>query len=152
MTRAAKTDTVKVHYTGRLTDGTLFDQSPEDRPLLFIIGRNEVISGFDEAVVGMAPGECKTVTIPSEKAYGPCKPELIEEVERSLFGEEINLKIGGQLQVTRQDNSTLYVMVRGISEEMVTLDANHPLAGKDLNFEIELLEVHKSQQPEQPQM
>lgn len=145
MIRAEKQDTVKVHYSGRLSDGTVFDQSPVDRPLHFIIGRREVIAGFEEAVEGMYQGESKTVTIPCEKAYGMSKPELLEQVERSIIGKDIELKIGAQLEITNHDGSTFHVMVRGIAEDQITLDANHPLADKDLTFEIKLLEVKKRQ-------
>ena len=146
MIRAAKMDTAKVHYTGRLQDGTIFDESPEDRPLQFIIGREEVIAGFDEAVEGMYQGESKSVTIPCEKAYGKSKPELLETVERSIIGDKVDLQVGGQLEVTNHDDTTFRLMVREITEEYVTLDANHPLADKELVFEIELLEVKKPQQ------
>jgi len=146
MIRAAKMDTVKVHYTGRLQDGTIFDQSPEDRPLQFIIGREEVIAGFDEAVEGMYQGESKSVTIPCDKAYGKSKPELLETVERSIIGDTVDLQVGGQLEVTNHDDTTFRLMVREITEEYVTLDANHPLADKELVFEIELLDVKKPQQ------
>ena len=146
MIRAAKMDTVKVHYTGRLQDGTIFDESPEDRPLQFIIGREEVIAGFDEAVEGMYQGESKSVTIPCDKAYGKSKPELLETVERSIIGDKVDLQVGGQLEVTNHDDTTFRLMVREITEEYVTLDAIHPLADKELVFEIELLEVKKPQQ------
>jgi len=146
MIRAARMDTVKVHYTGRLKDGTIFDQSPEDRPLQFIIGHEEVIAGFDEAVEGMYQGERRNVTISCDKAYGKSKPELLEKVERCVLGDKVDLHVGGQLEVTNHDDTTFRLMVREITEEHVTLDANHPLADKDLVFEIELLEVKKPQQ------
>ncbi len=145
MIRAAKMDTVKVHYTGRLQDGTIFDESPEDRPLQFILGREEVIAGFDEAVEGMYQGETKNVTIPFDKAYGKSKPELLETVERSIIGDKVDLQVGGQLEVTNHDDTTFRLMVREITEDHVMLDANHPLADKNLTFEIELLEVKKLQ-------
>jgi peptidylprolyl isomerase len=143
MIRAAKQDTVKVHYTGRLSDGTVFDESPKDRPLLFIVGREEVIPGFEEAVEGMYQGETKTVTIPCEKAYGSSDPELFEQLDRSTIGENVELQVGGQLEVTNHDGTVFYVMVKDFTEDQVTLDANHPLADKDLTFEINLLEVKK---------
>jgi peptidylprolyl isomerase len=143
MIRAAKKDTVKVHYVGRLLDGTVFDQSPEDRPLHFILGRQEVIAGFDDAVVGMYQGETKTVTVPCEQAYGQSKPELLERIDRSLIGKNVQLHVGGQLEVTNHDGSVFYVMVRSFDDEQVVVDANHPLAGQDLEFEIKLLEVLK---------
>ena len=146
MIRAEKMDTVKVHYTGRLEDGTVFDQSTEDRPLQFILGREEVIAGFDEAVEGMYQGESKNVTVPFDKAYGRSKPELIEKVERSALGDKLDLQVGAQLEVTTHDDTILRLMVREVTADHVTLDANHPLADKNLAFEIELLEVKKQQQ------
>ena len=146
MIRAARMDTVKVRYTGRLEDGTVFDQSPEDRPLQFIIGREEVIAGFDEAVEGMYQGESKNVTVPCDKAYGKSRPELLETVERSVLPGKLELQVGGQLEITNHDNTTFRLMVREITENHVTLDANHPLADKNLTFEIELLEVKKPRQ------
>jgi peptidylprolyl isomerase len=146
MLRAAKKDTVKVHYTGRLLDGAVFDQSPEERPLHFILGRQEVIAGFDDAVTGMYQGETKTVTIPCEQAYGQSKPELFEKIDRSVIGNDVQLHVGGQLEVTNQDGSVFYVMVQSFTDDHVILDANHPLAGQDLVFEIKLLEVKKPPQ------
>ena len=143
MIRAAKMDTVKVHYTGRLADGTIFDRSPEDRPLRFIIGKGEVIPGFDAAVEGMYQGETKTVTIPPDQAYGPSEPQLIEQVERALLPEDLDLRVGAQLEVTQQDGRVVRLMVRDISAETVTLDANHPLAGQELIFDITLELVTK---------
>ena len=145
MIRAEKLDTVKVHYIGQLDDGTIFDQTNQDRPLTFIIGRKEVIPGFDEALVGMYQGERKRVTIPCEKAYGRRKPELIEKVERSVFGDKVDPKVGNQLEITNHDGSILRLMVNDITDEHVTVDANHPLAEKDLIFDIELIEVKKHQ-------
>jgi peptidylprolyl isomerase len=151
MILAAKSDTVKIHYTGRLADGTVFDQSPPDRPLMFILGKQEVIEGFDEAVTGMKQGSNKTVTIPCSKAYGPSKPELIDVIERAQLPEDVELTVGGQLEVTNDDDSKFYLMIRNVTEQNVTLDANHPLAGQDLTFELELLEVIKpTATPEQP--
>lgn len=143
MIRAAKMDTVKVHYTGRLSDGTVFDKSPDDRPLHFILGRQEVITGFDEAVVGMFQGETKTVVIPCEQAYGRSNPELLEQIDRSVIDQSVQLQVGGQLEVTNHDGSVFYVMVKDITDAQVILDANHPLADKELTFEIKLLEVEK---------
>ena len=145
MIRAAEQDTVKVEYTGKLSDGTIFDASPDDRPLLFIIGRKEVIPGFEEAVEGMYQGESKTVIIPCDKAYGVSDPELFEKIERSTIGEDVALQVGGQLEVTNHDGSVFYVMVKDLTEEEITLDANHPLADQDLTFEIKLLEVKKGE-------
>lgn len=150
MAHAAKQDTVKVRYVGKIEDGTVFDQSPDDRPLCFIIGKQEVIPGFESAVEGMYQGEQKTVAIPCDEAYGPSKPELLEQVDRSLLGDDLELHLGGQLQITNNDGTVLCVMVREITDDYVTLDANHPLADRELTFEIELLEVLKP--PSKPQM
>lgn len=140
---AAKGDTVKVHYTGRLSDGTVFDTSEDKAPLSFIIGKNEVIPGFEEAAVGMVTGEKKTVSVPAEKAYGPSRENLIETIERGDLPPDLDLRVGGQLEVTRQDSSIFLVMVTGLEGDSVTLDANHPLAGKELIFDIAMLEIKK---------
>lgn len=143
MFKAEAGDTVTVGYTGRLTDGTVFDASPQDKPLMFILGQQEVIAGFDAAVAGMVIGEKRTVTIPPEQAYGKTKPELTEEVERKDLPENLDLRPGIQLEVTRQDGSKFFVMVQAVGEETVTLDANHPLAGRELTFDIDLLDIRK---------
>ncbi len=143
MIKAEKHDTVTVHYKGTLKDGTLFDESPEERPLKFIIGKQEVIPGFEEAVEGMFKGETRTFTIPCEKAYGAKKQELIETVERSRLPADLEMREGGRLEVTQEDDSVFHVLVAELTETHVTLDANHPLAGQDLVFEIELVDVIK---------
>ncbi len=143
MIRAEKLDTVTVQYTGELEDGTIFDQSPEDRPLCFILSKEEVIPGFDAAVQGMYQGEKKTVKIKCQDAYGEHKKELVETIDRSLLPENVDLKIGGQLEVTRQDHTIFHVIVQEADEKSVTLDANHPLAGKSLIFKLQLLKVVK---------
>lgn len=144
MIRAEEKDTVKVRYIGRLENGTIFDQSPEEAPLQFILGCQEVISGFDEAVLGMFQGESKKVVIPCEKAYGLSKPELIEKVAKDLLEGKVDLIEGSQLEITRDDGSVFHVFVNDIQEKHVVLDANHPLAGKNLTFEIQLIEVKKN--------
>ncbi|PLX73092.1 MAG: peptidylprolyl isomerase [Desulfuromonas sp.] len=143
MIKAEKNDIVTVLYTGQLTDGTLFDETPEEKPLKFIIGKQEVIPGFEESVEGMFQGETKTFTIPCDKAYGEKKPELIEKVERSDLPQDLELHQGGLLEVTQQDGSAFQVKVVELTDSHVTLDANHPLAGEDLVFEIELVSVMK---------
>ena len=134
-------DTVKVHYTGKLDDGTVFDTSRQREPIKFEVGRGQVVPGFDEAVVGMDVSESKTVTIPAEKAYGPHKEEMVVEVDRSQFPEELSPEVGQRLEVQTSDGNPLTVMVSAMEGSKVTLDANHPLAGKELTFEIELVEV-----------
>lgn len=141
MAHAKQGDTVKVHYTGKLDDGTVFDSSVEGDPLEFTLGSGQIIPGFDEAVNGMAVGEKKVVQIPSEKAYGPHREDMTAEVPRGELPPEIEPAVGMQLQANQQDGRTMVVTVTQVKDENVTLDANHPLAGKDLTFDIELLEV-----------
>jgi peptidylprolyl isomerase len=143
MIRADKGDIVKVHYTGRLADGTVFDASPADRPLHFITGKEEVIPGFEAAVTGMYLGEKKSVTIPAEQAYGPHHERYVDTVERSRLPAGLELKVGRQIEVTCEDDERLLLLVTALTETTVTLDGNHPLAGKDLHFDIELLAVDK---------
>ena len=141
MVVAKKGDTVKVHYTGRLENGEIFDSSDGKTPLNFIIGQREVIKGFDEAVEGMIVGEEKTVTIEPEKAYGKSKDELIQRVQRSEMPEGLDYSVGNQIEITRQDGSLFYVMVKEISDTDVCLDANHPLAGKRLVFNLRMEDI-----------
>lgn len=142
MTQAKDGDRVKVHYTGRLDDGTVFDSSMITDPLEFTVGEREVIEGFDEAVVGMSPGESRTVEIPPEKAYGYHRDELIVTVGRDKFPADIQPVVGKQLELRRrEDGETFPVTVTDVSESKVTLDGNHYLAGKELTFDIHLLEI-----------
>ncbi|KIH78035.1 FKBP-type peptidyl-prolyl cis-trans isomerase 2 [Geoalkalibacter ferrihydriticus] len=133
-------DTAKVHYTGTLDDGTVFDSSRERDPLEFQVGAGQLIEGFDQAVVGMTPGETKKVKIPAEKAYGPHRTEMVIDVDKKQFPEGLNPEVGQQLQTQDNQGQPLIVTVIDIEDDKVTLDANHPLAGKDLNFELELVE------------
>ncbi len=141
MAKAKSGDTVKVHYTGRLQDGTEFDSSKKSDPLTFKIGAGRVIAGFEQAVTGMVPGETRTETIPAEQAYGPRREEMALVMERRRIPKGLELKIGQMLQVRGPEGENTRVTVTAISDSTVTLDANHPLAGKDLSFEIELVEI-----------
>jgi peptidylprolyl isomerase len=143
MIRATSGDTVTVQYTGRLADGTVFDASPTDRPLSFILGKGEVIPGFDEGVTDMYSGEKKTFTIPPDQAYGAREETYVEEVPRDMFPKDLPLIVGHQLEVTNEAGDKLLVMVADVTDDSVILDGNHPLAGKELTFEVELLKVHK---------
>jgi len=135
-------DTVKVHYTGTLEDGTVFDSSIDGEPLEFTIGNGRLIPGFEDAVVGMSQGESKTVEIPADDAYGTYYEELVFVVERSdIPGLPPDLEIGQQLGFEQEDGTTITLTVIDISESTVTLDANHPLAGEDLTFDIQLVEI-----------
>ncbi|HEX74745.1 MAG TPA: peptidylprolyl isomerase [Dehalococcoidia bacterium] len=139
--RAKDGDTVKVHYTGTLEDGTVFDTSVEREPLEFTLGEGTLISGFEEAVKGMQVGQSKTVTIPAEEAYGPHRDDLVLVIERDQLPEGLNPEVGQQLQMQQTNDRTIAVIVTDVSETTITVDANHHLAGKDLTFEIELLEI-----------
>ena len=139
---AAKTgDTVKVHYTGRLEDGTEFDSSTGGDPLEFKLGEGEVIPGFEQAVEGMAVNESKTVTIPADDAYGQRRDDLVMDVDRGEFQEGVNPQVGEHFRVRQTDSHEITVVVTEVGESQVTLDANHPLAGKDLTFDIQLVAV-----------
>lgn len=141
MTAAKTGDTVKVHYTGTLADNTEFDSSRDGEPLEFTIGQNMVIPGFENGVVGMETGESKKVAIPAEDAYGPYNTELVAVVPRSQVPPELEISLGMVLQVRSTEGGIARALVRDISETDVTLDLNHPLAGQDLTFEIELVEI-----------
>ena len=139
--RTASGDKVKIHYTGTLGDGTVFDSSRERDPLEFTVGEGQVIEGFEKAVVGMSIGESKQAMIPAAEAYGPRHDEMIMEVERTRFPEHIEPEVGQTLQIDRGEGRTVMVTVAGVTEASVTIDANHPLAGKDLTFDLELVEI-----------
>ncbi|NTW68237.1 MAG: peptidylprolyl isomerase [Chlorobiaceae bacterium] len=141
MAQAKQGDIVKVHYTGTLDDGTMFDTSADREPLEFTIGGGQVIRGFDIAVMDMAPGEVRVSVIAAEDAYGVHSKELVTDVDRERFPADMELEIGQQLQVGLTDGQQAIVMVVDISDTSVTLDANHPLAGQTLTFEIELVEI-----------
>ncbi len=141
MAQAKKGDIVKVHYTGTLDDGTMFDTSADREPLEFTIGGGQVIPGFDAAMLDMAPGEIKVVVIPADEAYGSHSKELVTDVDRDHFPADMELEIGQQLQVGLADGQQAIVMIVDITDAAVTLDANHPLAGQALTFELELIEI-----------
>ncbi len=141
MTQAKQGDKVKVHYTGKLSDGTTFDTSAEQDPLEFTLGAGEVIAGFEAAVLGMTPGESRTTTIPAGEAYGDHHDEMILEVERDSFPAHLEPHVGQELQVKQGDGEVISVVITEVAEDSITLDANHPLAGKDLTFEIELVAI-----------
>lgn len=140
----AKTgDTVRVHYTGSLTDGKVFDSSREREPLSFQIGAEQVIPGFNDAVEGMDVGDKVEVTIESKDAYGDYREDFVINVNPSDIPDEIDPEVGMDLQLHQQDGGAIPVKITAVSDEAVTLDANHPLAGKDLKFEIELVGIEE---------
>ena len=134
-------DTVRVHYTGTLSDGSTFDSSAGREPLEFTVGSGQVIPGFDEAVQGMEPGDTRTVEIASENAYGARRDDMVMEVSREQLPPGLDPSDGDHLQLTTADGQAVPVRVTASSDASVTLDANHPLAGEDLTFEIQLEEI-----------
>ena len=141
MSQAKKGDSVKIHYTGTLEDGTVFDSSAGRDPLTFTLGGGQVIVGFEEAVLGMAIGDRKKVTIPSQKAYGEKNEELVIEVPRSQVPPDLDPEVDQKLQMGGPNGELVVVTVVAVNDEVVVLDANPPLAGKDLTFELELVAI-----------
>jgi len=141
MSLAKDGDKVKIHYKGTLEDGTVFDSSEGREPLEFAIGSGQVIVGFDEAVRGMEVGQKKNVTIPVDKAYGPRNEDMVMEVPKDQVPPDLNPEVGMKLQMGGANGEIILVSVVDVTESHITLDANPPLAGKDLNFDIELVEV-----------
>lgn len=140
MSKIEKGDTVKVHYTGKLEDGTVFDTSREREPLEFTLGEGQLIPGFEKAVEGLTEGETTTVKIPTEEAYGEWNDELELEVSRDDLPDHIEPEVGMQLQMQQQQSEQMVpVKITNVTDEAVKLDANHPLAGKTLIFDIEVV-------------
>ena len=132
---------VRVHYKGTLADGTVFDSSENKTPLEFCVGEGRVIPGFEEAVRGLAPGETVTTKIPPEKAYGPRRDELLFNVAKETFPPGTKPQVGQRFQVRTKDGNDTSVTVRKVAGKKVVLDANHPLAGEELTFELKLVEI-----------
>jgi peptidylprolyl isomerase len=141
MTQAKQKDTVQLHYVGKLQDGTIFDTSRERQPLQFTLGNGQVIPGFEQAVIGMKIGETKTAKIPVEHAYGPHREDMVMTMDRSKLPPGLNPTVGQRLEITQVDDQTSLVTVMATSDDSLTLDANHPLAGKELTFDIELIGI-----------
>ncbi len=141
MPKVKEGDTVKVHYTGKLESGEVFDSSEGREPLEFTLGQGQLIPGFEKAVTELDKGESTTVDIPSKEAYGEVREDLIITVPKDQLPEDVEPQVGMQLQVNQPDGQPIPVRITDVGEENLTLDANHPLAGKDLTFKIELVEV-----------
>jgi peptidylprolyl isomerase len=141
MAQAKQGDTVRLHYMGKLQDGTVFDTSRERHPLQFTIGNGQVIAGFEQAVIGMKIGELKTARVPMDQAYGPHREDLVVTMDRSKLPPGLVPQVGQRLELTQVDDQTSLVTVIGTTESTLTLDANHPLAGKELIFDIELVGI-----------
>jgi peptidylprolyl isomerase len=142
MTQAKSGDTVKVHYTGTLDDGTEFDSSKGKDPLVFTLGSGEIIPGFNKAVEGMLLGEKKTIGITPEDAYGPRNEQMVQDVPRNMLPEDMEPAIGMPLQAQGPDGQTVNLTVTAVAEESIVVDGNHPLAGQTLNFAIELVAIN----------
>ncbi len=134
-------DTIKVHYHGKLTDGTTFDSSEGREPLEFEVGSGMVIKGFDDGVMGMAVGDKKTIEIPVEDAYGPKDPQMIMDFPKDRFPESLQPEIGMRLNMTNSSGQNIPVVITEVKDDAVILDANHPLAGEDLIFDLELVDI-----------
>lgn len=141
MAKAKTGDTVKVHYTGKLNNGDVFDSSVNADPLQFTIGQKQVISGFEDGVIDMAIGDKKTIEIPAANAYGLRRDDMTQTVDRGVMPAEIELKVGLQLTAQDPDGQPFMVTIAKFDDDTVTLDGNHPLAGQDLTFDVELVEI-----------
>lgn len=141
MVQAKSGDTVVIHYTGKLDDGSIFETSKDQEPLLLTIGQNKTIPALEDCIIGMKPGETKTLKIMSVDAYGPYHEELVKTVNREVIAEGIEPEVGQKLQATHMDGRKVTVTVKDFSEKNVTFDANHPLAGQDLTFDVQLVDI-----------
>jgi len=142
MSEAQNGNKVKVHYTGKLEDGTVFDSSRErEEPLEFTVGNQEVIPGVEKAVEGMSEGETKEVNIPSEEAYGEHDSNRVMDIPKSELPDDVDPQEGMLLQGQTGDGQTVRLQIVSVGEDTIKADANHPLAGKNLNFDLELMEV-----------
>jgi peptidylprolyl isomerase len=141
MPRAKAGDTVRIHYTGKLDDGTVVDSSLSREPFQFTIGQGQVIPGVEQAVTGMEPGESKSAEIPPDRAYGPHRDGMVVTLERERLPAGLELTVGQELSLRQEDGRSLNATVTDVSDESVTIDANHRLAGRTLVFDLQLLEV-----------
>jgi peptidylprolyl isomerase len=144
MSQAQSGDTVRIHYTGKLNDGTQFDSSAGRDPLEFALGSGQVIPGFDNAVEGMAVGDTKSVAIQPTEAYGERHEQLVQDVPKSALPDDMNPAVGMQLQGQDPQGQMTRFVVTAVTAETITLDANHPLAGQTLNFDLELVAIVQS--------
>ncbi|MCU0549635.1 MAG: peptidylprolyl isomerase [Leptolyngbya sp. Prado105] len=141
MVQAKLGDTVRVHYTGKLDDGTVFDSSVNAEPLEFTLGAGNVIPGFENAIMGMSPGDSKTELIPADQAYGAYQETMVLVVERTQMPPDLQPEVGQQLEIRQPTGQSIPVVITDVSDADVTLDANHPLAGEDLTFDIQLVGI-----------
>jgi len=141
MALAKAGDTVQVHYTGRLDDGTVFDSSVGGEPIEFVLGEHHVIPGFEDGVTGMEVGETKTILIPNDQAYGPHMDEMMLTIPREQVPPHITLELGEMLELRQPTGEALTVRITELTDASITLDGNHPLAGEDLTFDLQLTSI-----------
>ena len=141
MVQAKNGNKVKVHYTGKLEDGSVFDSSSGDSPLEFTLGQGQVIPGFDQGVLGMEPGESKVLNIPVDQAYGPYNPDAVFEIDRSELPPDIPLEVGLRMQGNQPGGRVAEITIVEFDDAKVKMDSNHPLAGQALTFDIQLVEI-----------
>lgn len=141
MSQVKQNDTVKVHYTGKLKDGQVFDSSEGKEPIEFTLGQGQLIPGFEKGLIEMKVNEKKTITIPKEEAYGEPRAELIQEVEKAQLPEEIKPEVGMGLVSKSPDGQEMNLVVTDVKDNTIVVDGNHPLAGKDLVFDLEVVEI-----------
>jgi FKBP-type peptidyl-prolyl cis-trans isomerase 2 len=141
MSKARNGDTVRLHYTGKLEDGEIFDSSRKRQPIEFVLGDGEVIPRIEEGVLGMEAGETKAIEVPAEEAFGPRREELVIEIGKGELPDHITPTMGQRLQMRQPDGDHIDLVITEVNEETITLDANHPLAGRTLFFDLELLEI-----------
>lgn len=141
MSQAKTGDQVTVHYTGSLADGSVFDSSRSREPFTFTLGSGQVISGFEAGILGLEPGQSRRTTMPADQAYGPYRDDLIFTARRDEWPADAPLEVGAQAPMRRPDGKTTRVTVKEITPDGILIDGNHPLAGKDLTFDIELLSI-----------
>ncbi len=139
--QAKEGDTVKIHYTGKLENGEVFDSSKDREPLQFKMGEGQVIPGFEKGIAGMEVGDSKDITIPPEEAYGAKNEQLVFEIERSKLPDHITPELGMQLQMTQENGQPVNVVISALTDDTITIDANHPLADKTLHFDVELVDI-----------
>ena len=141
MTEVKENDTVKVHYTGKLADGQVFDSSREREPIEFTLGQGQIIPGFEKGLLNMKVNEKKTIEIPSDEAYGEPRQDLIQEVDKNQLPPEIKPEPGMGLVSKSPDGREMNLVVKEVKDKSIVVDGNHPLAGKDLTFELEVVEI-----------
>lgn len=141
MSQVKENDTVKVHYTGKLADGQVFDSSEGKEPIEFTLGQGQLIPGFEKGLIDMKLNEKKTINIPKEEAYGEPREDLVQEVEKSQLPEEIKPEVGMGLVSKTPDGREMNLVVAEVKEDTIVVDGNHPLAGKDLVFDLEVVEI-----------